>query len=597
MAYTPLRDYALIGDCRTAALVSRDGAIDWLCLPAFDSDSLFAALLDAHRGGRFHITGRNLVNTKRRYRDATAILETEFICQDGVFRLTDCLVTGDIGELRPQRELLRRIEILQGRPKIHVCFDPRPDYARQRAKLKQRGKLGWIFNNKSTHYHLQADIDLALKDGSLQAVFAGMENHSYFLSLSCTTRDMHIIPPLGAEAEKRLRQTQEFWQGWTGQCTYRGPYHDPILRSLITLKCLNASLSGAVLAAPTSSLPEQAGGEKNWDYRFCWLRDAEQTLTAFAYLGYVSEAQGFFNWLMHTTRLTRPRLQVLYDLYGRTHIGEWHADYLEGYRNAKPVRFGNDAWNQRQLDIYGEVILAAYGYCRAGEQLEKGEAKTLRGFADFIADNWHKPDHSIWESRGEPQHFTYSKIMCWAGLERMARLVDNGVVHGPASAYKETVQQIAAFIEEKIWNQSRNAYTTAAGNECLDAGVVRMAQLGLIAPDDARMRATFRALEDNLHAGDGLYYRFENQPGRPAEEGAFLMTSLWVIDYLIGCGRAQEAQMRFESVLQQGNDLGLFSEEIEAESGAFLGNFPQAYTHSALIHTALSLQQQQETGS
>src|SRR5581483_189492 len=390
--YPPIGDYAMIGDCRAAALISSRGSIDWLCLPHFSGPSVFAALLDQRRGGCFAVHPVDAYTSTRRYLGDTPVLQTTFRTPTGVLQLTDAMpILVDeryADKLQPQREVLRALEVLQGEVDIEIHYAPRPDYARRRVALKGRGACGWACSDRDGLYLLNTDIPLYLDPGGidLRGRVRLSRGAKRYLSLNFVKADIGVVMPLGEHADGRLCATQQWWQAWAHRCNYSGPYRDAVVRSMVTLKLLTYELSGAVVAAATTSLPESLGGVRNWDYRYCWLRDASLTLGAIMDLGYHTEGDAFLGWLLHTTRLSRPRLQVLYDVYGETEITESSLDHLEGYCGSRPVRIGNGAHEQLQLDAYGSVILAAYDYVKHGGELDVDEARFLRGLGEAVCE-------------------------------------------------------------------------------------------------------------------------------------------------------------------------------------------------------------------
>lgn len=595
--YPAIGDYALIGDCRTAALVSRWGSIDWLCLPHFSGHAVFAALLDRHEGGRFAIAAADGdASVKRRYVGDTNVLETTFECADGVFRVTDFMPVVPAEEahqrLQPQRELLRLVECTAGEVAVDVYYAPRPDYARVTPRLESRGALGWAcpFQNHQLILHSDAalipDTGRASLHGRLR-LRAGDERH---FSLTYVQHDMATITPVGQAAHRRLDATLAWWEEWAGHCTYEGPYRAAVVRSLLALKLMTYQLSGAVIAAPTAALPEHIGGVRNWDYRFCWLRDAALTFDAFADMGYAAEGDAFIGWLLHATRLTLPELQVLYDVYGETHLTETELDHLEGYRGSRPVRVGNEASNQLQLDTYGALVGAVHDYLQRGGRLDAGEGHMLVKLGRYVCDNWRRPDQGIWELRDEPRHNTHSKLMCWVTLDRLLALDDAGRLKVPRERFEAEREAIAAAIHEEGFDSGAGTYTGAFGMDYVEAGLLLLAVYGLVDTDDPRMVETCYRIDREL-GRDGLVYRHKaGLDGLPPGEGAFIICSFWMVEYLATLGDLEHATANFENLLAVANDLGLMAEEVDPEDGSALGNFPQAYSHVGLIHSAAALE-------
>jgi GH15 family glucan-1,4-alpha-glucosidase len=590
--YPEIGDYALIGDCRTAALISRAGSIDWLCLPHFSGRSVFAALLDARRGGRFSIRPAVPFTVRRGYLGDSNVLETIFRTDDGELRLIDGMPvpTDDAVPAggQPQRELLRLLRVTRGSVPVEIAYEPRPDYARRRVALQDRGRLGLAcqFGAELLHLHGSLALEYGGDSAYLRRELRAGETHCF--SLTYVRSDVGVMPPLGEHAERRLRAAVDWWRDWAAGCRYDGPYRGPVMRSLLLLKSLTYALSGAVVAAPTTSLPERMGEDLNWDYRYCWIRDASMTLRAFYDLGYRTEGAGFLGWLLNATHLTRPELQVLYDLYGETHLPERELKHLEGYRHSRPVRIGNHAATQTQLDIYGELVVAAYDYVRRGGELDYYERRMLRGFGRIVCRRWREPDQGIWEERGPPRHRTVSKAMCWTALDRLLKLADRGLFDLPSAACRAAMDAIRRDIETHGYDRRLDSYVAVYGRPEVDASLLLLARYGYCAAGSPRMLATWRRIERDLNR-DGLLLRTPPGDGRP-REGAFGICSFWAVDYLARHGDRVEATRRFERLLGYANDVGLYGEELDLARGTPLGNFPQAYTHVGLITAALALQ-------
>ena len=585
-------DCALIGDCRTAALVSRTGSIDWLCLPHFSGPSVFAALLDPERGGRFALVPAQEFRSTRRYLGATPVLETTFETATGTARLTDLMPVVDApGALQPMREILRILEGIAGEMVFEGWFDPRPDYARQQVRIRSRGALGWACCWKDELLLLQAEAPLQVAPGgtAVSGQVRVRAGERLCFSLGYVKGDIGVIPPLAEHALKRRAATVQWWERWSRRCAYTGPYREAVQRSAVTLKLLTFALSGAVVAAPTTSLPEAIGADRNWDYRYCWLRDAALTMRALTALGYHAEARSFLHWLLHATRLTWPKLQVMYDVYGRTHLSEQELDHLSGYRASRPVRIGNGAHMQTQLDVYGEVVTAAYHFVQSGGTLQADERRLLQGFGATACRYWREPDHGIWEIRGARRHYTFSKVMCWAALDSLIKLQECGTLRIDTDPFRRERDAIRDAIETRGFNAALNSYVSEFDGDQVDASLLLMGCLGYREPSHPRMRATVDRIRERL-GRDGLLYRYEfGADGIPAREGAFGICSFWAVDNLARRGDLQAGQDTFEQVLSCANDVGLFAEEIEVETGAALGNFPQAFTHVGLINAVMAL--------
>jgi GH15 family glucan-1,4-alpha-glucosidase len=593
-SYPPIADYAAIGDGRTVALVSGGGVIEWLCLPHFSAPSVFAALLDRDSGGMFAISPERRHTSTRRYIDDTNVLETTFSTTTGVVRVTDFMpMPADPHRLEPMREVLRIVEGIEGSVALRVIVDPRPDYGRRRARPSRVNALGcaWTWGNELLT--LKTDAPLSSSSGTnataLDARVTIAAGSRYSFSLCYTKGDIGCSAPLGAASDRRLASTLAWWKQWASRCSYEGPYRSVVIRSALALQLMTYSLSGGVIAAPTTSLPEALGGNRNWDYRYCWMRDAALTMRAFTGLGFMEEARAFFAWLLHTTRLTRPNLQVLYDVHGRTDVPEFELSHWEGYARSKPVRIGNGAAKQLQLDAYGGVLSAALDYVRSGGEVQPDEARLLAGFGKCVLKIWTEPDSGIWEIRGDSRHYTHSKVLCWVALDCLLQLHERGVIEVDTARIRAGREEIAHAIESRAFNMQLQSYVQTFDGDKADASLLLMACLGYKDPNDPRMRGTYDLICKRL-GRNGLLYRYERDvDGLPPGEGAFGICSFWAVDHLVCRGDVDAARKMFEHVISLANDLGLFAEEIDPEDGSQLGNFPQAFTHVGAIFAALSL--------
>jgi GH15 family glucan-1,4-alpha-glucosidase len=606
-AYAPIRDYGLIGDCRAAALVSRWGSVDFLCLPRFDSPAVFAALLDARRGGRFFARPAGEFQARRRYAGHTNVLETTFTATDGVLRLTDAMsVAGEDesrSELFPEHELLRCLECVGGEVEVEVGCDPRPGWGAAEPRPRDRHALGFTWELGNQLLALRSELPVA-PDPQRPGVY-GRETlragDRRFLSLASTSSEPAVFLPLGDAASRRLARALDWWNRWAAGCAYLGPSPEAVVRSLLALKLLTYSPSGAVIASPTTSLPEEIGGERNWDYRYCWLRDASWTLTAFFDLGLRDEGEAFFSWLLYATRMRaalppghparrQPRtLNVLYDVHGEVRMGERELPWLEGYAGSRPVRVGNGAVAQLQLDVFGEVVLAAYEYVERGGTLDLSEGRMLRQLGETVRRLWREPDEGIWEKRSGRFHHTYSKAMCWVALDRLLRLHERGVVEVSAAGFARDRDALRHAIETAGFSQRLNSYVDVLGGDDLDASLLLLGLRGFDDPAGARLLGTLAAVRGRLES-NGLLYRYPpGGDGLPGGEAAFGICSFWLAEFLARAGRVEEALAQFERILAYANDLGLYGEEIDPRTGAALGNFPQAFTHVGLISAALAL--------
>jgi GH15 family glucan-1,4-alpha-glucosidase len=597
-------DYAIIGDCRSAALVSRNGSIDWLCRPRFDSPSLFGALLDPEKGGRFAVRPAACFSSRRRYVGDTNVLETTFTTERGVLRLTD-LMPVDSEENKRRKlwaahQILRKVECLEGEVEIEAIFDPRPNYGRERCRAKNRGPLGVYYEHQGRAFILRSDMPLTISAHTGEAClrYTLRAGEHRYLSAVFTEREPSFIPPLGEEAERRIQASLDWWRAWADRCAYRGAYGEMVRRSALVLKLMTYAPSGAVVAAPTTSLPEWPGGVRNWDYRYCWLRDASLTLRALYGLGYTEEASAFVGWLTHSTRLTWPELQIIYDVHGETRLDERELEHLRGFRGSRPVRIGNDAHTQLQLDIYGEVVDALHEFVRYGGRLDAWMARFLVGLGRTACRRWREPDEGIWEVRGGRRHHTYSKAMCWIALDRLLRLHDAGhLPKAPADLFRAERDALRAEIERRGYNARLGSYVSILDGEDLDASLLLLTRYGYLDPRSGRAESTRRAVRRALGSGDLLYRYRAADDGLPGSEGAFGICSFWAVADLALAGELDEAEQLIGRILGYANDVGLFAEEIDPTSGAALGNFPQAFTHVGLIDAALLIEEARAGGT
>lgn len=591
-------DYALLGDCASAALVSRSGSIEWLCWPCFDSPSLFAAILDRERGGCFELAPAHWQRVERAYVDGTNVLDTRFVTDTGRLRVRDCLVAApemEEGVFWPDHHLLREVVCEQGRVELRVRCDPRLDYGRSRPRWEPRGALGWFCQRGTGVLVFRSDIEVAADPAhGLLGRAELREGDQAWLSLSFDAEEAATLPVLGRHAAGRVERTLAFWRGWSARCDYSGPWRDAVVRSALTLKLLTMAASGATVAAPTTSLPEAVGGVRNWDYRFCWLRDSAFMLRALTGLGYEEEARAFFSWLLHTTRQTAPQLNVLYSVFGNPECEEQELAHLEGYRGSRPVRVGNAAAAQLQLDVYGSVVSAAFEFVQRGGSLDAWQARLIARLACWVGEHWDQPDEGIWEIRSDRRRHTYSAAMCWVALDRALRLAATGLLRLPEAKLERARTAIREALESRAIDRASGSYVSALGGEEVDASLLLLAIYGYVAPDAPQMVATWQRIRRDLGAGDLLRrYAGEWDDGLPTGEGAFLVCGFWEVEYLARLGRLDEACGRFERLLRFANDVGLFSEEVEPRSGAALGNFPQAFSHLGLISAALAISEMQ----
>jgi GH15 family glucan-1,4-alpha-glucosidase len=588
-----IEDYAIIGDCRTAALVSRSGSIDWLCLPDFSSPSIFACILDRASGGCWSITPRGRFTSKRQYVGHSCALATTFETGQGAVRVIDLFpILDGANSLAPMRELLRIVEGVVGEVELEIRLEPRPGYGRDTPVLQDRGKLGWCYSWSNELLLARTATPLTPRNDALTGSIRAAAGERHFFNLSYVRNDPGVIPPLENGGARRLDRTLDWWQTWSDQCSYQGPRRDAVLRSALTLKLLCFALSGAIVAAPTMSLPEAIGGERNWDYRYCWLRDAGLTMQALVGLGFHAEARAFLSWLLHATRLSWPRLEVLYDVYGRPPAQEQVLQQLAGYRGSKPVRIGNRASTQLQLDVYGQLVLAAETFISAGGHIDAVEARLLVGLGRTVCKCWREADNSLWEIPDPRRQYTLSKVMCWVALDRLLRLAGKGVISlgSDCERFRRERTAIGELIEGAGFNAAVGSYVSELGGTQVDASLLLMACLDYRHAADPRMIGTYERIVQRL-GRDGLLYRYEHgYDGFGSREGTFGICSFWAIDNLARRGDVAAAEHLFDRLLGFANDLGLYAEEIDPERGTALGNFPQAFTHVGVINAALAIE-------
>ncbi|MFM0619686.1 glycoside hydrolase family 15 protein [Paraburkholderia nemoris] len=581
-----IEDYALLGDGHAAALVARNGSIDWMCWPRFDSDTCFAALLGHADNGRWQIAPvQEPTDVTRRYRDSTLILETRFRTATGTATLVDFM---------PMRaecpQLIRMVFGEAGNVEFDMQLAARFDYGRAVPAVRRRDDgSGLSITCGPNTLTLHSSAALRDEAGSVLGRFgvAAGECVSFVLNYS-DTRDRQ---PICNDAQRQVSITTTFWETWSAQADTQGPYEDALNRSLITLKALIYEPGGGIVAAPTASLPEQLGGSRNWDYRFCWLRDASLTLLALLRGGYRDEARRWRDWLVRAVAGAPSQLQILYTIDGARHVNEWECPWLDGYEGAKPVRFGNGAVDQLQLDVFGEVMNALYLSRRAGLGPD-GAAWTLEDeLVEHLAQVWQQPDQGIWESRGKPQHYTVSKVMAWVAVDRAIRSAAQFHQDSPVREWEQLRDRIHADVCCHAFRTDLNSFTQVYGGSELDASLLLLPLVGFISPHDPRMQGTVTAIEQHLMT-DGLVFRYRSghaDDGLGEGEGAFLACSFWLADNLFLQGKRDQAQALFERLLGLRNDVGLLSEEYDVQSRRLVGNFPQGFSHIALVNTGLTL--------
>ncbi|WP_338054191.1 glycoside hydrolase family 15 protein [Streptomyces spiramenti] len=589
-----IEDYALIGDMQTAALIGRDGSADWLCLPRFDSHAVFAGLLGTDDHGCWRLGpapaegAEPAPATRRRYKGDSLILESEWDTPRGTVRVTDFMPPRDGA---PQ--LVRIVEGVSGRVPM-------------RSALRMRFSFGWVVpwvHKVDDRLVAVAGPDSVWLDTATETYGEDLTTYSDFtvapgerVAMTISWQPSHKEPPPRAEPEEALATTEEFWREWVTHCTYHGPYREAVVRSLITLKALTYAPTGGIVAAPTTSLPEAIGGSRNWDYRFTWLRDAAITLSSLLRTGYREEAQAWREWLLRAVAGDPENLQIMYGIAGERELGETELDWLPGYENSKPVRVGNGAAGQLQLDVYGEVTEALYLAHMTGLARNDHSNLLLLKLIGYLEKHWNEPDEGIWEVRGPRRHFTHSKVMAWVAVDRAVKLIESGEVDGPLDRWRELREDIHRDVCEKGYDPQRNTFTQSYGSQELDASLLLIPQMGFLPPDDKRVIGTVEAIQRELSTPDGFILRYPVAEGDETgvdgligEEGAFLACSFWMADDLAMIGRVDEARRLFERLLALRNDLGLLAEEWDSHGQRQVGNFPQAFSHVPLVDTALRL--------
>ena len=590
--YKRIEDYGLIGNLATCVLIGRDGSIDWCCFPHMESPSVFAAILDVEKGGHFSIKPRESSLGQQTYVDRTNVLQTTFETPSGVITITDFMPL--TGHPDPQHQaILRKVACLQGSVDLEIEFKPRFDYARAVPSVEPALE-GVVAPWQDHVLFLQSPYPLEVYGGEARGTFTINEDQSHWFSLRYGDRD----PLSPAECESFLDTTTEFWSEWAhdcqrDRCIFRGPWHDHVVRSGLVLKLLTHPQTGAIAAAPTTSLPEVIGGVRNWDYRFAWIRDASFTVQGLYNLGHVEEARQYFQWLSGLCREfgdheNHLHIQVMYGLHGELDLEERELDHLSGYRGSAPVRIGNAAAQQIQLDVYGELVNAVYETRGYGEETSQGDWQFIRKIANTARETWDTEDSGIWEVRGGPRHFTYSKLMCWVALDRSIRMAETVGFDAPLEEWKRTGAAIRRAILERGFSQTLNSFVQALDSEVLDATSLLIPVLGFLPPDDPRVRGTIEATLDHLTV-DGLVYRYTGDDGLPGKEGAFVLCTFWLVDALVMSGQLEKAEELLLGILEHASPLGLFAEEIDPESGDQLGNYPQAFSHVGLMSSALRL--------
>jgi GH15 family glucan-1,4-alpha-glucosidase len=581
-----IEDYALIGDLETAALVAKDGSIDWLCWPRFDSSACFAALLGTPENGRWQLApAARMRRWRRQYRKDTLILETDFETGDGGVTIVDFM---------PPREkhsdLVRVVRGRRGAVPMKMEFILRFNYGKS---------IPWVTQSEAGVLRAIVGPNMVVLRTPVPIRGEGLKTVAEFtvkagetVPFVLTYQDSHLGLPRAIDAKDALKKTERFWSDWIRQCRYRGPWAEAVRRSLITLKSLTYWPTGGIVASATTSLPEKLGGERNWDYRICWLRDASYTLAALMRARYETEAADWHRWLLRAVAGSPDQVQIVYGLSGERQLAEWEVDWLPGYENSRPVRVGNAASKQLQLDIYGEVMSTMH-HARRGKIRESEAERGLQlALLDHLEKIWREPDNGIWEMRGPRRHFTHSKVMAWLAFDRATKDCEQFGFKGPVERWRAVREEIHGDVCKNGFDHELGCFVQSYGSKEPDASLLTIAKIGFLPPSDPRVKGTLRAVERHLmQDGFVLRYRSQNvQDGLPPREGVFLLCSFWLADNYVLLGQRAKAKRLFEKLLALRNDVGLLSEQYDPRDKRMLGNFPQAYSHTALINTAFHLQ-------
>ncbi len=588
--FKDIENYGIIGNLETCALIGNDGSIDWLCFPYLESPSFFAAILDSERGGKFLIQPVSKFHSFQAYIRNTNILRTTFNTPFGMVAITDFMPVKEDDEGKQHRSLYRRVECIEGHSRLIFNFEPRFNYAKSVPDFELVDE-GVLCTYKDENLLLNTKIPLKIDDNGVRGQFDMKKGDEIWFVLQYNQNQQDNSEY--SYCKSRLKITKKYWQDWTNKCPkiciLRGIWRDTIIRSGLVLKLLANPHSGAIAAAATTSLPESIGGVRNWDYRYAWIRDSSYTIQALFHLEHIEESQDFMKWISNVIKQNAhpSDIRIMYPIHQDVNLEERILEYISGYKHSSPVRIGNDAYCQKQLDIYGELINAIYDTARYGRDITDETWNFIKDIVDYICEVWNTKDRGIWEIRDEPRHYVHSKLMCWVALDRGLKIAKTKGYNSVFSKWENTREEIKAAILEKGFNKEMNSFVQSFNSNAIDATSVLIPQTGFLPYDDPRVQGTIKAIMDNLMTEEGYIYRYKNEDGLPGDEGCFALCSFWLVDSLTLSGRLDEAEEIFIKVLQQISPLGLLSEELDPKTGQQLGNFPQAFSHIGLINSAL----------
>jgi GH15 family glucan-1,4-alpha-glucosidase len=596
--YKPLEEYGVIGNEETVALVGRDGAIDWCCFPHVESPSLFARILDSQRGGHFAVCPTQSFEVEQRYVDRTNVLRTCFQTASGQATVTDFMPVPKTTHTRQRthQAIYRKLTCESGQIDLQIEFEPRFDYARTAPQFEQ-ARHGVVATGNDESVFLSGSVPFRISNQTASGSVTLTEGETCWFVLGYEQE----IPVHPADHQQVLDEVVDYWRNWVHQCSATeecpidGSWHELAVRSALVLKLLIHHETGAICAASTTSLPEDIGGVRNWDYRYNWIRDSALTVQALAELDHLEEAENYFSLcLAHCSRGDPADIQPLYGLHGHNDLDEQTLDHLSGYRDSAPVRIGNEAINQQQLDVYGELILGIYETTRYGTTISEQDWAVMRDIIDYVSHAWQEPDVGIWELRGDPQQLVHSKVMCWVALDRGIKIANETEFEAPIDRWTDARQAIKDAVIERGYSETADSFVRSFETETeLDAATLQIPIVGFLPPDDPRVQGTIDAILDRLATDDGLVNRYEGDDGLPGEEGAFAVCSFWLVNALVLSERIEEAATLFQNMCEYVSPLGLLAEEVDPDTGTQLGNFPQAFSHIGLITSAVYLGNQE----